>query len=337
VKDVPVRATSRVKRVPALFGAAALVTATLAGCTAIPGFGGCDPRYDGGEASTIVTASGSVGSEPTVDFPTPLVAGSGTEVSTLVEGEGREIGSGDQVDYAFAIFDGESGEALGTSGFGDAQASRVASGLDDNAVSGALECLAVGSRAVVVTTWEQAKAAFSTDAEGQIDDTATVVVVLDVIDAYLGKADGINQLPADGMPTVATQVDGTPGISVLLQDAPATTRSSVIKGGDGRTLEAGDQAVVMYSLWTWPAAAGDDPAQIGTTWAAHRAVTLALTDIADGGGLPTGLLEALVGEKIGSQVLVVLPPGDDSFPAGQGPSSDDSTYVFVVDLLGIQE
>ena len=34
---------------------------------------------------------------------------------------------------------------------------------------------------------------------------------------------------------------------------------------------------------------------------------------------------------------MVLTPGDGSFPAGQGPASDDSTYIFVFDLLGIQK
>ena len=40
------------------------------------------------------------------------------------------------------------------------------------------------------------------------------MVVIDVTAAYLGKADGFNQLPKDGMPTVVTAVDGTPGITV---------------------------------------------------------------------------------------------------------------------------
>jgi peptidylprolyl isomerase len=319
-----------------LLGAAALVTATLAGCTALPG-SGCAPGYVDGEASKVVTADGAVGSKPKVDFPTPLRAGSHAEATVLEAGDGRVVRSGDQVDYDFALYDGESGEQLGVSGFDGEQFSRLAAGLDDNAVSGALECLSVGSRVAVVSTWDEAKAGFNADAEGSLPADSTVVMVIDVLRAYLGKADGFNQLPLDGMPTVVTAVDGTPGVSVLLQEPPTSARSSVIKGGDGATLRADDKAVVNYSLWSWPTSAAGDPALIGTTWSNHRAVTLALTSIDDGGGVPTGLLDALVGQKIGSQVLAVLPPGDDSFPAGQGPAGDDTTYIFVVDLLGIQK
>jgi hypothetical protein len=337
VKDVPVRANPRIKRVPALLGAAALLAASLAGCSAIPGFGGCDPIYDSGDASSLVTASGKVGSAPDVEFPTPLVAHKTPEATLLEAGEGAEIGRDGQVDYDFTLIDGETGDELGKSGYDAEQFARIGVGHDGDSVSRALECTTVGSRISLVSTWGDAKAAFNADAAASIDDKATVVVVIDVIDAFLGKADGVNQLPADGMPTVATEVDGTPGIAVPAEAAPTKTRSSVIKGGDGATLRADDKLVVQYSLWTWPTTIGDEAPQIGTTWADDRAVTLALTSLADGGGVPDGLLDALLGEKVGSQVLVVLPPGDDSFPAGQGPAGDDATYVFVVDVLGIQK
>jgi peptidylprolyl isomerase len=257
-------------------------------------------------------------------------------VSVIESGDGTRIAPDSQVDYDFTILDGQSGQVLGTSGYTSGQFARIAAGFDVS-VGDAMTCATVGSRLAIVSTWADAKSAFSSDAEGSMDDDATVVVVADLKQAYLGKADGFNQLPQDGMPTVVTAVDGTPGVSVLLQEPPTTTRSSVIKGGGGATLRADDNAVVHYSLWTWPSATGSEPAQVGSTWTSHRAVTLALTDLADGGGVPTGLLNALVGEKVGSQVLVVLPPGDDSFPAGKGPAADDSTYIFVVDLLGIQE
>lgn len=336
------RSTAAIRRVPALLGAAALVTAVLAGCTGAPGAGGCDPLYHGGGASSLVTASGDVGSAPKVDFPTPLVAKKKPEVSIITAGDGTRVGEDAQVDYYFSLFDGKSGDLLGKGGYSADQFARTGVGIDEadpaaTSVGAALQCLNVGSRVAIVSDWGQAKNAFNADSADSIDDSATVVVVVDVMQAYLGKADGFNQLPVDGLPTVATEVDGTPGISVLAQDAPTTARSGVIKAGDGATLKKDQKAVIHYSLWTWPGKRGDDAPQVGTTWTDHRAVTLQLTDIADGGGVPTGLLTALVGQKVGSQVLVVLPPGDDSFPAGQGPAGDDSTYIFVVDILGIQK
>lgn len=331
------RAQPLFRRAPALLGAAALLTASLAGCTAIPGIGGCDPAYDSGDASSLVRADGDVLSEPTVDFPTPLVAAKHPEATVLVHGDGALVTPGAQADYDFTLLDAATGETLGKSGYGDDQFARIGVGLEHDAVSNALECVTAGSRVAVVSTWAEAKASFNADAAASIDDDASVVVVIDVLRGYLGKADGFNQLPKDGLPTVATAVDGTPGITVPAEKAPTTTQVGVIKGGDGAKLKADDKAVVQYSLWSWPATVGDEPTQLGSTWSSHRAVTLALTDITDGGGVPTGLLNALVGERVGSQVLVVLAPGDDSFPAGQGPGDDDATYIFVVDLLGIQK
>jgi peptidylprolyl isomerase len=330
VKEVSVR------RIPALLGAAALLAATLAGCTAAP-FGGCQPAYESGDASTLVTATGKAGSEPTVKFPTPLVAGAQPEATIVTPGDGAVIPVGAQVDYDFTLFDGKSGQELGKSGYDGTQFTRLGTGLKGDSVSKGLSCATVGSRIAVVSTWKQAKAAFSADASDSLDDKTTVVVVIDVLSAYLGKADGFNQLPKDGLPTVVTAVDGTPGITVLAATAPKKTEIGLIKGGDGATLKADDKAVVQYALWTWPSTPGDEPPQIGTTWTDHRAVTLALTSIAKGGGVPDGLLKALIGARVGSQVLVVLPPGDDSFPTGQGPAADDSTYIFVVDVLGIQK
>ena len=65
------RSSTRRIGAPALLGAALLLAASLAGCTALPGLGGCDASYSSGDASSTVTATGKVGDKPTVDFPTP--------------------------------------------------------------------------------------------------------------------------------------------------------------------------------------------------------------------------------------------------------------------------
>lgn len=318
------RHASLFKRVPAMIGAAGLVAAALAGCSLLPGYGGCDAPYTSGDASSLVTADGSFGVKPTVDFPTPLVV-STPEVSVLEPGDGALVRDGDQVDYSFARFYGKDGQDLS----GDTATARVAAGLDDDAVSSALVCAHVGDRLALTATIAQA---YGEGSGGDIGDDETVVVVIDVTAAYLGKADGFNQLPKDGMPTVVTAVDGTPGVTVPAQDPPAETTVSVIKGGDGRTLKADDTLVAHFSFWTWPTTEGDEPTAIESSWTSHTAANLPLTD-----SLPSGLRDALVGQRIGSQVLVVLTPGEGSFPAGQGPAADDSTYIFVFDLLGTQK
>jgi peptidylprolyl isomerase len=50
-----------------------------------------------------------------------------------------------------------------------------------------------------------------------------------------------------------------------------------------------------------------------------------------------GFAKALIGQRVGSQVIAVIPP-KDGYPTGQAPTTvpDGSTMVFVFDILGIE-
>jgi peptidylprolyl isomerase len=313
------------RRLPALIGATALVTAALAGCTAVPG-SGCDPVYSSGASSSIVTATGSHGSAPKVDFPTPLVTKK-SQVSVVEAGDGALVEDGDQVDVALSIYFGADGQDIA----GQVQKGRLAAGIDAAAISEALVCTHVGDRISLVTTTAEAYGKGG-GAQANLKDSDTLVMVIDVLASYLGKANGFNQLPQDGMPNVSTEVDGTPGVGVSLQVPPTSTRSSVIKAGDGAKIKAGDAVVSSYSIFTW--AAGDQPVFVKGTWDNHNTSTDVLDDKTT---LPPGWVKAITGKRVGSQILIVLVPGDDSYTADNAPADPNATYIVVVDLLGIQK
>jgi hypothetical protein len=336
-----VRSTSATRRLPVLVGAAALVAATLAGCTASSPFGGCDPIIGGGDSSSIVTASGSAGAAPSVDFPTPLVVKT-PEVSVIEAGDGAQIADGQQVDVSLSIFFGEDGQDLA----GQVQTGRLAAGLDDQAISEALVCAHVGDRLALVTTTAAAYGE-GAGAGGNLADDDTLVMIIDVSAAYLGKADGFNQLPQDGMPVVVTAVDGTPSIAVTFVSPPEATRVETVKAGDGVAVDDADTAIVHFRAWVWPEA-GDEPTEIVqttssgasaalNTWERHQAssVTLGADSI-----LPPGVADGVVGARVGSQLLVVVPPGDGHYPeipANLSGLTTDQTMIWVVDILGIQD
>ncbi len=50
-----------------------------------------------------------------------------------------------------------------------------------------------------------------------------------------------------------------------------------------------------------------------------------------------GLAEALIGQNVGSQVIVAIPP-EQGYPEDQRPATipEGSTMVFVFDVLGIE-
>jgi peptidylprolyl isomerase len=98
----------------------------------------------------------------------------------------------------------------------------------------------------------------------------------------------------------------------------------------------------------WPTLAGDKPliwnegAQDATTsgnatWSQDHAIDVTVTSTATGGGLPPGMYEAMVGARVGSQILLVMPP-KDGFPSSAAPTGVGAkdTVIMVIDVLGIK-
>jgi peptidylprolyl isomerase len=173
-----------------------------------------------------------------------------------------------------------------------------------------------------------------------------LVIVVDVKDRFLGKANGVNQLPLDGMPNVITAVDGQPGIVIQELDKPKVLRISTIKAGSGPAIKNDAIVHLKYSGWSWPTSSSDKPvvwpggtSSDGTavpggdsTWTTDQAADIKVTS----SSLPVGMYKALIGAKVGSQILVVIPPKDGfgSSAAAYG-FSDTDTVIMVIDVLGI--
>jgi len=127
-------------------------------------------------------------------------------------------------------------------------------------------------------------------------------------------------------------VDGAYGtestISMPKGAAPTDLQVKVLKEGDGATLEKGQLAVVKY---------------VGAIWNTGKVFD---SSFAHGGvvGFPIGVGqviagwdEGLVGQKVGSRVLLVIPP-DKGYGAAGRPASGingTDTLVFVVDILDV--
>jgi hypothetical protein len=289
--------------------AAVLVSGALVGCTGVSIGAGCKPVFEPGDASNAITATGDVGEAPAVEFPTPLIAEE-TQRSVLVEGEGEPAAPGSIVRATYVYFDGATG-ASGEETTGLFTASDLAKELGE-----ALECATVGSRLAIAGP----VGALHPDAT---DEAGTLVAVFDIEAIYLGKANGINQLPQDGMPTVVTAVDGQPGITLTYQEAPTEPRAAVIKAGSGATVADGDTIIYHGRNWNWPAGQGSTPS-LGQldTWTPGMP---ALLDIDAETLAEEVVFDALVGTKVGSQLLLVIP----------NTSGDGGASVVVLDILGI--
>ncbi|MCB1280637.1 MAG: FKBP-type peptidyl-prolyl cis-trans isomerase, partial [Salinibacterium sp.] len=91
--------------------------------------------------------------------------------------------------------------------------------------------------------------------------------------------------------------------------------------------KAGDKVVVKYTALLW-----SDSSVFDSTWTKGQAkiVTLTPSDT-----VTKGFVKGLVGQAVGSQVLIVAPPSDGYGSAGSAGVPAGSTLIYVVDILGV--
>jgi peptidylprolyl isomerase len=319
--------------------ASALVLSTallgsLVACSTPGAAGACTPVVPTGESAGYIEATGAFGSQPEVEFPTPLQT-DGAQQAVIDAGEGDPIARGQIVDFQVSLFNGENGELITASAYDDEEAPlRRTAGAELDLLAEAVQCAQVGSRIAVTGTIADVFGADTLDPSLGLGNDDAIVMVLDVQAAYLGRATGIPQLGASGIPAVVTTPDGIPGVTIPNEEPPTELRSHTLVLGQGPAIEEGDRAVVHYTGLLWSTRTVFD-----SSWDRGAPATLTITSFDnDPNGVVPGLAEGLVGRTVGSQVIVVIPP-ELGYPTGQGPATipDGSTMVFVVDILGIED
>jgi peptidylprolyl isomerase len=323
-----------VRKIIALTAAAGLLV-TLAACSTSAPSGACEPTTASGDASSLVTTTGSFGKDPAAAFPTPLIAKQ-VETSTLTTGEGAMIYPGQYAETQISLYDGETGSYLTSTSYDEAQPFLVRAGEGSGNIGPSLECQTIGSRVAVAATGSDLYG-FAGIAKDALAADATFVIVFDIQGSILGKAYGVEQVPQQGMPSVVVAPGGEPGVTVPGEEPPTTLKISVLKQGDGAVLAEGDFIFAHYLRVDW-----SDPksaVSMKSTWAnfgTPELLSLSDLDPTTGLGVTTGVLQALVGQKVGTQVLVVVPPSF-GFPDGSAPDGVDATatLVYVFDILGV--
>jgi peptidylprolyl isomerase len=164
-----------------------------------------------------------------------------------------------------------------------------------------------------------------------------IVAVEDIIKGYRGRAVGALQPLQSGFPSVVTSGNGTPGLTLDLQEPPKTPQHEVVRGGSGAVVKKGQQVLLQVQAiqWTNPA----PTTTFDSTWTSFtpRYYTLtALKKNSGGQSLDKSSVKALVGQRVGSQILVVV-PAKDGYPKGKAPSGypTTGTLIFVYDILGV--
>jgi FKBP-type peptidyl-prolyl cis-trans isomerase len=303
----------------ALIATAGLVAVALSGCATAP-----TPQASSGQSSDVVTVSGKFGEEPRVEFPTPL-APSTTQCTEVIEGEGELLQEGQFVLLGASLFNGTSGEEVQVVGYGEDAAPLALGGETPNAFTKGLSCAREGSRVVIVAPSEE------TIPPGEDPESAkggdSIVAVFDVKRAFPSRAEGAVRLSRDGFPAVVLGPDGRPGITVPKSDPFEDVEVEVLKEGSGPVVEDGDTVVVHYTGVLWA-----DGTVFDSSWEKGAP---AIFTVGEGGQVVQGFSEAIVGQKVGSQVGVVVPPDAGYGDQGNEKIPANSTLFFVIDILGV--
>lgn len=161
-----------------------------------------------------------------------------------------------------------------------------------------------------------------------IKGTDTLVFVVDVQDTFNAKSSAKGSEVAQDnkdLPKVGTNTDGkAPSIEVPDTDPPKKLVSSYILEGDGEEVGADNSVLVQYKGVLW-----DGGKEFDSTYGRGQLTSFSLQQVVK------GWAQGLTGKKVGSRVLIVIPPelGYGDNPPQGSDIKKDSTLVFSVDIL----
>lgn len=276
-----------------------------------------------GSASEAVTVSGSASAEPKVTFPTATTVTT-TQRTTVTAGSGAPVKQGDSVTLAYAMYDGASGKKIDSRGW--TTTSRQVFPVDGTKVlpgfAQSIVCAKEGDRIAAVIPASQA---FGTAGSEQIGVAGgdSIVFVAEIFGHSPVKATGASKALPSGFPQVTLAANGAPTVKIPATSPPTKLEIAASKVGTGTTVKSGDSVTVQYQGVLWRTGAIFDQ-----SWG-KSPTTFATTQVVSGFG------KALVGQKVGSQVVAIIPPADGYGTAGStdGTIKGTDTMVFVIDIL----
>ncbi|MER5476476.1 FKBP-type peptidyl-prolyl cis-trans isomerase [Streptomyces sp. NPDC002734] len=158
------------------------------------------------------------------------------------------------------------------------------------------------------------------------DDTLVFVVDIENTFNSRSSADGKKVASSDAaLPKVGTNTDGkAPSLEVPKSDPPKKLVSEYVLEGDGPEVAQDSTVLVQYKGVLWA-----DGKEFDSTYSRGELTSFSLQQVVP------GWAQGLAGKKVGSRVLIVIPPdlGYGDNPPQGSPIKKDSTLVFTVDLL----
>ncbi|GAB3767081.1 peptidylprolyl isomerase [Nocardioides ginsengisegetis] len=303
-----------------------VLVAALSGCGSDDG----SSSDSGSQALDAVSISGDFGSEPTVDWKGKMTADT-IENTTITEGDGATVEDGDTVTTNIWIGNGfTQKKAFSTY---DAKQPQDLT-IDDQKVSpvfvDAIKGATIGSRIAVTAPADKAFGASGNTQLG-IGNKDSVLIIIDLMSEPTPPLDAPKgaSKPSPAWAPKLVQKDGAV-TSLDFSKAPepdGKLHSAALIQGTGAVVKKGQTITVNYLGQVY---GGKKP--FDESYSKGDPVSFG---IGSGQVIP-GWDKTLVGAKIGSRMILAIPPADGYGKAGQpsaGIKGTDTLY-FVVDILG---
>lgn len=288
-----------------------------------------------GDGVRAVSVSENFGSTPVVEFEPPLTSVMSERFVTF-EGDGEIVEDGDSILIHYSLYGASSGNLIEDSGYEEGSPVELIVSTGESTLVGfslTAACSKVGSRVVGLVPPREA---FGPEGLPDFGLSAgeSVIFVLDVLEIMeppekpLDSLEGEPVEPPEGFPAISFDSEGLPTISVPNSDPPQDFSLAVLIEGSGETVLDGDVVVVHYHGVNWTTGATFD-----SSWARGEPASFPT------GGVIAGFRDGLVGQSVGSRVMLIIPPELGYGPSGgtsDGSIGAEDTIIFVVDILGTQ-
>jgi peptidylprolyl isomerase len=266
-----------------------------------------------------VKVEGAYGKSPKVTVKSPWAIDQ-TRTEVLQPSKGPIVQPGSTVEVNYYGVNGRTGKRFDDS-FSRGQS--IAFPLDQvvPGFSKGLQGQHQGSRVVIAMPGSDGYDASGGSPSAGINVGDTLVFVVDIVAVPLTGPSGSPVTPKAGLPTVA-ETGGKPVVTVPKSDPPTSLVVQPLIQGKGKAVGKADSVTINYTWVDW-----SNGAVLEQTYGAKPAT-------APIASLVPGLQKALVGQKVGSRVLAVVPPSE-GYPQGNATPKVDAgdTLVFVVDIL----
>lgn len=302
----------------------ALLLPALAACGGEKSVGLGEDLRPGFDAVEI---TGDFGAAPEVTWKSQMSADK-TEPRTLVEGDGPTIEAGDQA-FAYLWVGNGYTKKEAYSGYEGGQPEMLTA--DDKSLSAVFADLLTGakagSRLAAVANAAEVFGEAGNPSIGVANEDA-VLIVMDVVSPILDKVEGAAQPAPAWAPAVVEAEGAVTGLDFSKAPAPTKQlRKAVLVQGTGAEVPADGSVLVRYLGQVYK---GAKPFDQNFDKAANELQPFSLD------GVVAGWKQGLAGQKVGSRVLLAIPPAlgyGSKGNADAGIKGTDTLY-FVVDILG---